>query len=55
MGLMGHHLAKLLFPNEQRSARRRKMRILVITVLGGLLASGLIALAFIWAYYSGRF
>jgi hypothetical protein len=55
MGPMAHYLAKLLFPKEQRSARRRKMQILVTAVLGGLLASTLIALAFIWAHYSGRF
>jgi hypothetical protein len=52
---MAHYVAKLLFPNEQRSARRRKMQILWITILGGLLASALIALAFIWVYQSGRF
>jgi len=52
---MAQYVGKLLFPMEQRSARRRKMRILCITVLGGLVASALIALAFIWVYYSGRF
>jgi hypothetical protein len=52
---MLHYVAKLLFPNQQRTARRRKMRILCITVLGGLLASALIALVFVWVYYSGRF
>jgi hypothetical protein len=50
-----HDVGRLLFPNEQRSARRRKMRILSVTILGGLAASALIALAFIWAYHSGRF
>jgi hypothetical protein len=45
----------MLFPNEQRSARRRKMRILCVTVLGALLASGLIAALFVWVYGSGRF
>ena len=48
-------LAKLFFPNQQRSARRRKMRVLCVTVLGALLASGVIALLFMWVYYSGRF
>lgn len=52
---MVHYVAKLLFPNEQRSARQRKMRILCITVLGGLIASALIALTFIWVYGSRRF
>jgi hypothetical protein len=52
---MAHYFAKLLFPNEQRTARRRKMRILCITVLGGLLASALIAAFFVWVYSSGRF
>ena len=52
---MMRRLGKWLFPNEKRSARRRKMRILSITVLGGLLASALIALVFIWVYQSGRF
>ena len=52
---MGHYVAKLLFPKQERTARRRKMRILCVTILGGLLASALIALAFIWVYYSGRF
>jgi hypothetical protein len=52
---MARHVAKLLFPNEQRSARRRKMRVLCITILGGLLASALIALLFVWVYHSGRF
>jgi hypothetical protein len=50
-----HYIGKLLFPNEQRSARRRKMRILCITVLGALLASGLIAALYVWVYSSGRF
>jgi hypothetical protein len=45
----------MLFPNQQRSARRRKMRILCVTVLGALLASGLIAALFVWVYGSGRF
>jgi hypothetical protein len=54
-GVMAHHLAKLLFPHDQRSARRRKMRVLWMTILGGLLASTLIALTFIWIHYSGRF
>ena len=49
------NVGKLLFPNEQRSARQRKLRILSLTVLGGLAASALIALAFIWVYNSGRF
>jgi len=52
---MAHYVAKLLFPKQERTARRRKMRILCVTILGGLLASALIALAFIWVYYSGRF
>jgi hypothetical protein len=52
---MLHYIGKLLFPNEQRTARERKMQILCITVLGGLLASALIALLFLWVYNSGRF
>jgi hypothetical protein len=52
---MLHYVAKLLFPHEQRTARRRKMRILCITALGSLLASALIALLYVWAYQSGRF
>jgi hypothetical protein len=52
---MAHYVAKLLFPNEQRAARRRKMRILCITILGGVLASLLIAAFFLWVYSSGRF
>jgi hypothetical protein len=52
---MMRRVSKLLFPNDKRAARRRKMRILYITILGGLAASALIALAFIWAYSSGRF
>ena len=55
MCLMAHYVAKLLFPHDKRSARRRKMRILCITVFGGLAASGLIALMFIWIHNSGRF
>jgi hypothetical protein len=52
---MASYVARLLFPNEERSARRRKMRILCVTVLGGLLASAVIALLFVSAYNSGRF
>ncbi len=52
---MMRRVGKLLFPNDKRSARRRKTRILFITLLGGLAASALIALAYIWAYQSGRF
>ena len=52
---MMRYVAKLLFPNDKRSARRRKLRILCITILGGLAASALLALAYIWAYSSGRF
>ena len=52
---MIHRVSKLLFPNDQGSARRRKMRILCLTVLGGLAASTLIALLLIWAHTSGRF
>jgi hypothetical protein len=50
-----HYVGRLLFPNQQRAAWRRKMRILCITVLGGLLASALIAALFVWVYSSGRF
>jgi hypothetical protein len=52
---MMHRVSKLLFPNDKRSARRRKMRILCITVLGALATSALIALTYIWVYSSGRF
>ena len=52
---MAHYVAKLLFPNEQSAARQRKMQILCVTLLGGLIASALIALTFIWIYNSGRF
>jgi len=52
---MSHRVAKLLFPNDKRSARRRKMRNLCLTILGGLIASAVIALVFVWAYSSGRF
>ena len=52
---MLRYLGKRLFPNEQRTARRRKMRILCVTILGGLLASALIAGLFFYIYSSGRF
>jgi hypothetical protein len=52
---MMRRIGKLLFPNEKRAARRRKTQILIITVLGGLGASALIALTYIWVYSSGRF
>jgi hypothetical protein len=48
-------VGKWLFPNEKRAARQRKLRNLSITILGGLAASILIALAYFWAYQSGRF
>jgi len=50
-----NYIGKLLFPKEQISARQRKMQILCVTVLGSLLASGLIAALFVWVYSSGRF
>jgi hypothetical protein len=52
---MTRRISRLLFPNDKSSARERKMHILCITVLGGLAASALIALAYIWVYSSGRF
>jgi hypothetical protein len=52
---MMRYFAKLLFPNEQRTAQRRKMQILCITVVGSLLASALIAALFVWVYHSRRF
>jgi hypothetical protein len=52
---MADYIARLLFLNQETSARRRKMRILSVTLLGGLSASALIAAWFVWAYSSGRF
>jgi hypothetical protein len=52
---MLRYIGKRLFPNEQRSARERKMRILCITVLGCLLASAVIVALVIYVYSSGRF
>jgi hypothetical protein len=52
---MIRHVGKWLFPNDKHSARRRKMRILYCTILGGILASALIALTYIWMYQSRRF
>ena len=52
---MIRHVGKWLFPNDQRSARRRKMQIIYLTIFGGLAAGALIALTFIWVYYSRRF
>jgi len=51
---MLHYLGKRLFPNEQRTARRRKMRILCVTVVGSLLASALLAGLFFYVYSSRR-
>ncbi len=48
-------LGKLLFPHQQRAARKRKMQILCVTVFGGLAASALIALAYILINSSERF
>ncbi len=48
-------LSKLIFPHDKRSARKRKMQILYLTVFGALAASALITLLFVWAHYSGRF
>ena len=52
---MMRRLGKWVFPRDKRSARNRKMRILMVTVVGGLLASTLIALGYIWVYNSDRF
>jgi hypothetical protein len=52
---MTYRLGKWLFPNEKRSARQRKIRTLSITILGGLAASAVIVLLYVWVYYSNRF
>jgi hypothetical protein len=52
---MAHYIARLPFPNQGSSARRRKMRILSATLPGRLSASALIAALFVWAHSSGRF
>ncbi len=48
-------IGKWLFPDLKRSARKHKMRVLSLTLLGGIAASALVALAYFWAYNSGRF
>ncbi len=52
---MGQRVARLLFPREHTPIRRRKMRNLCVTILGGLGASALVALTYVWVYHSGRF
>ena len=48
-------LGKWLFPHDKGSARERKVHMLLMTVFGGILASVLIALMFLWVYHSDRF
>lgn len=48
-------LSELIFPHDKGSARKRRMQVLGLTVLGALAASALIALMLFWVHNSGRF